>query len=430
MTESFFAFWPLMGLMVSILFFVSVYLLVRCVRQKQRGPLLVAAGILLVTYVLLQCIFTFTSAQEHGRAVMAVTKSFVSLPPAFVVLLCLGLGALLFWLYRTLLMRARAEISPMSVKEAADGLSTGMCFYLTGGRVLLVNAAMEAFCRSATGDELISGTQLRENLFSGMLLPGCRREMLEGTLLLILADGRAWGVSERQILFQKEKISVLLANDVTELYQKTRSLQELRERLDTLNRRLTAYNQEIVATTAEKELLSARVRLHDEMGADLLAIRRYMEYGGSDSDRADIERRLRRNVGFLLTGQASQARDEYELMLETAQKLGVRVRLTGELPQTEPVKHVVATAIHECFTNTLRHAHGDELSISVETSGDRILVCFTNNGEPPASPVQEKGGLKSLRTLVEQIPDARMEIEVEPCYVVKLTLPKEVHRVV
>ena len=292
MTESFFAFWPLMGLMVSILFFVSVYLLVCCVRQKQRGPLLVAAGILLVTYVLLQCIFTFTSAREHGRAVMAVTKSFVSLPPAFVVLLCLGLGALLFWLYRTLLMRARAEISPMSVKEAADSLSTGMCFYLTGGRVLLVNAAMEAFCRSATGDELISGTQLRENLFSGMLLPGCRREMLEGTLLLILADGRAWGVSERQILFQKEKISVLLANDVTELYQKTRSLQELRERLDTLNRRLTAYNQEIVATTAEKELLIARVRLHDEMGADLLAIRRYMEYGGSDSDRADIERRL------------------------------------------------------------------------------------------------------------------------------------------
>ncbi len=426
MTESFFSFWPLMGLAASILFFGSIHLLVLCVRQKQRGLLIAALALLIVCYLPLQGILSIGVQTERGRVLRSFVFWLVSLPRTLAVLAFLLLGFLLYLLHRMLLVRGRAEISPMSVKEAADNLPTGMCFYLSGGRVLLVNAAMEAFCRSATGGELISGTLLREKLFSGELSPDCHREMLENTPLLALADGSAWAVSERQILFHDERISLLLVNDVTELYQKMRSLQELRERLDALNRRLTEYNREIVATTAEKELLSARVRLHDEMGADLLAIRRYMEYGGSAQDRADIERRLRRNVGFLLTGQASQARDEYELMLETAEKLGVRVQVEGALPQREPQKHVVATAIHECFTNTLRHAHGDELRVSVEASDDQIRVCFANNGEPPTLPVQEKGGLKSLRTLAEQIPGGRMEIEIEPRFVVKLILPKEV----
>ena len=37
----------------------------------------------------------------------------------------------------------RARITPMSVKEAVDSLPSGVCVYLPGGRVILINRAME-----------------------------------------------------------------------------------------------------------------------------------------------------------------------------------------------------------------------------------------------------------------------------------------------
>ena len=180
--------------------------------------------------------------------------------------------------------------------------------------------------------------------------------------------------------------------------------------------------------TAERELLAARVRLHDEMGADLLAIRRYIENGGTPRDRENIEARLLRNLTFLTTGQASLARDEYELMLETAEKLGVRVSVIGKLPPQDPQKHVVATAIHECLTNTLRHAHGDELTVSVAEQEENFIISFTNNGDQPSEPIQEKGGLSSLRSLTENT-GGSISISSAPTFSIILTLPKEVPNV-
>ena len=119
-------------------------------------------------------------------------------------------------------------------------------------------------------------------------------------------------------------------------------------------------------------------------------------------------------------------RDEYELMLMTAKKLGVSVVVTGKLPDRDPQKHVTATAIHECFTNTIRHAGGDELYVTAEETDESIRITFTNNGRRPAEPVREQGGLAALRALAESLPGGRMEISVSPRFAVILTMPKEV----
>ncbi|NLD82897.1 MAG: hypothetical protein GX637_01915, partial [Clostridiales bacterium] len=113
------------------------------------------------------------------------------------------------------------------------------------------------------------------------------------------------------------------------------------------------------------------------------------------------------------------------LMLETAEKLGVRILLSGELPATEPQKHVIATALHECITNTLRHARGDELRVSIEEKDGVIRAAFTSNGEQPAEKVQEKGGLSSLRILAQNA-GGNMVLSASPVFSVILLLPKEV----
>ena len=115
-------------------------------------------------------------------------------------------------------------------------------------------------------------------------------------LVLQLPDETAWAVSESQADYRGSPLQMLMAAEVTELVKKSASLQALRSQLTGLNRQLTEYYQDIAALTTQKEILSARVRLHDEMGADLLMMQRYLLHGGSEADQAEIEARLRRSL--------------------------------------------------------------------------------------------------------------------------------------
>ena len=119
------------------------------------------------------------------------------------------------------------------------------------------------------------------------------------------------------------------------------------------------------------------------------------------------------------------SRDEYQLLMQTAERLNVKIIVEGPFLETEPHRHILVTAIHECFTNTLRHAHGDCLRIRVEDAGDALAAVLTNNGTQPAGPIRETGGLGSLRRLTEQA-GGRMTVSVSPDFSVRLELPKEV----
>ncbi len=422
--NDFSVFWLFAGPLSICLFWASAGLAVLSLRRKRHGFLLCGIILMAGTYCLVQFISYYTEPIANDPRTLEIAVSFAALPHLLHFLLLAGIGSVIGTLYRSLIRYGKNQITPMSVREAVDSLPSGICCFLTDGRILMINTAMQDLCK-ALGRLPLSGKEIREGLFSGMLVSGYRVTALEDTVLIAAPDGTVWSLEKRNGSIDGKAVHSVIATDVTELYQKTVLLRRREEKLSELNERLTEYNREIVSLTAEKEKLSARVRLHDEFGEDLLTIRRYLERGGSEKDREDIRRRLRRNVSFLLTGDVPAAEDEYVLLKKTAAQLGVKVTVQGSLPQAEPQKHAAATAIHECFTNTLRHAHGDELRISSEEQGDRYLICLTSNGEQPAGPIRETGGLKSLRELTEYI-GGTMELSYSPVYTVTLILPKEV----
>ena len=422
--NDFSVFWLFAGPLSICLFWASAGLAVLSLRRKRHGFLLCGIILMAGTYYLVQFISYYTEPIANDPRTLEIAVSFAALPHLLHFLLLAGIGSVIGTLYRSLIRYGKNQITPMSVREAVDSLPSGICCFLTDGRILMINTAMQDLCK-ALGRLPLSGKEIREGLFSGMLVSGYRVTALEDTVLIAAPDGTVWSLEKRNGSIDGKAVHSVIATDVTELYQKTVLLRRREEKLSELNERLTEYNREIVSLTAEKEKLSARVRLHDEFGEDLLTIRRCLERGGSEKDREDIRRRLRRNVSFLLTGDVPAAEDEYVLLKKTAAQLGVKVTVQGSLPQAEPQKHAAATAIHECFTNTLRHAHGDELRISSEEQGDRYLICLTSNGEQPAGPIRETGGLKSLRELTEYI-GGTMELSYSPVYTVTLILPKEV----
>ena len=120
---------------------------------------------------------------------------------------------------------------------------------------------------------------------------------------------------------------LLLAADVTEAYQKTLALEEKKTQLYAINRKLAGYNREIVDLTTQAEILAARARLHDEIGTDLLVVKKLLRQGVNRTELRELRRRLQRSVSCLKEDSESQGADEFTVLLETARRLGVRMEI-------------------------------------------------------------------------------------------------------
>lgn len=372
-----------------------------------------------IVYVLFECMADFFDSDLTSESLRYVIRLTKDAPAAAVFGICLlatiGEGILLVSLMRW----NRTHITAMSVKEAVDTLPAGICMLDEEGRVFLKNRTIEAISEQLLGESLQNGRVFLEALQKEEQKGGHCLLNTPQKVLWMLSDGSVRSFSEEKYSEQGGEIRILTASDVTEEYRKTQLLAEKKAKVSELNQKLTEYNKNIVSLITAQEVLDAKVKIHDEMGALLLSVRHYLTHEPDPQEKEDILRRLQQNLRFLRQESKEAPADEYTLMIDTAKKLGVNIRVFGELPQTEPNRHIVATAIHECFTNTLRHAGGDCLNICVEKQENELTVEFTNNGKPPESEVIKRGGLASLEELVNR-ENGSMEIESEPVF--KLTL--------
>ena len=417
--------WELLALCAIGLFFAAVGLVCFSARVRDRLILGVSIPLLPVCYLLMQGFLALElMGGKRGAAHAAVKNFLLDLTPWVLIPAILGLILSMVLLWRRILRYWGSHITPMSVKEAVDNLPDGICCHLPGGRIVLINRAMEALAASA-GSAAINGEALCRTLTGGTLAPDCRRvDTGEGPVLL-LPDGAAWALSAQKLDWEGGALTAALAADVTEAYQKTLDLERQKERLYAINRQLAGYNREIVDLTIQAEILAARARLHDEIGADLLLMKKQLRQGVDPAGLEELRRRLRRSISCLREDSEAQTADELTVLLETARRLGVRVEIEGEVPQDAELSHVITTGLHECLTNLLRHAHGDTLRLRLSGEGDRLRAVFSGNGDPPAGAIRETGGLRILRATAEQL-GGTMTVVTGPAFSVIVELPKEV----
>ena len=413
-----------LGVISVLLFFGAVVVVAFLVRQKRSRELRLAVPMLVSTYICEQCFDLYLSGAAYSDTALKIREMLLSVPTVVPLLYCIAMAYLEAMLLNNIHRHKYERITGMSIKEAMDGFPDGVLCYAPKGRVMLVNQAMKEFCRQMTGDELVNGDLFTQQMMSGQIRPGCRIVTVGDENVFVLPDETVWKINLQDIPFEDSEVRMLTASEITEEYRKTEELRTMQEGLAALGERLAKVNREIVDLTAEREMLNAKIRIHDEMGKNLLIVKHFILNGGTESEKAAIIGSLYQNVSFLMKDLPAAARDECELMIDTASRLGVTVFVTGTIPDCEPQRHILATAIHECFTNTLRHAHGNELYMNIEDDGDRLRVVLTNNGKKPAGEIEERGGLALLRDLTER-EGGRMTILKNPSYAVVLELPKE-----
>ncbi len=417
--------WSGMCIVAVLLFYGMVLVLALLVRQKRYKMLIAAIPLTGAIYFFEQCLDILTSGSTYSDTARRIIDAFGSLPDGVLLLLLFIAvfieAVFLFNIHR----HEQTHITPMSIKEAMDTMPMGILFDAPGVPTLLSNYAMHDLYTKATGDVLIAGVEFRERLEKGDLLPGCRVVPLGENRMLVLPDGTTYLLNETEVQLHTSVVHMMTAADISELYAKTRDLEQMQKRVAALGEKLLKVNRNIVATTAAREILNAKVKIHDTFGNNLLAISRYLTYGGTEEKKAELMASLRTDISILKNDRDTQTQDEYALLFATARRLGLTIRTEGALPEQDPIRHIVATAIHESMTNTLRHAHGDALTVSVTETETAVIVTLTNNGEQPTAEIIERGGLISLRELCE-CAGGRMTIRSVPELVIRLELKKEV----
>ncbi len=403
-----------------LLLCASVWIMIVGMRERRRmNPVLRNIFFVLLlgaNYFLFQCTASYISHSMVFDETIRFVENFAKIKIWLLIVICVVLTVIEVWILIFVNHWYNTHISSASIKEIIETLPVGICAYEKSGKVTLKNSTMEQICRHLSGTALLNGNEFMQ------LLKENKSNLAD--FAVELKDYGIWSFTNEELRDKNNIFHMLIAYNVTEAYEKTRMLHEKQKTVQELNVKLTEYNRRVKSVITAQEILNAKIRIHDELGEGLLAIKRYITVGGTEKERIDMLERLQKNVLFLQQDSVKAAGDEYALMLTTANNLGVKVMLEGELPKQEPAKHIIATAIHECFTNILRHTDGDTLFVSAHETADSQIVVFTDNNSRSIQNISEKGGLGSLRALTEQT-KGTMQILSEPGFKLIITLPKE-----
>ena len=364
-------------------------------------------------------------AREYlGVTTMPPFTAFILAAPAWAIFLAELLG---FALAAVLLVRlektVRRLLSARSVCEGLDQLPDGICVSLENGFPRLVNNQMQHIGNAAFGTGVADTLRLERRLEERDLMSGCRVDTQHGSRFLLLPDGGVWQLRQQTIRVKSRDMTETVAYDVTQRYHDLLELERRNERLAEVNRRLRNYLNDMDRIVREKEVLSAKIRLHSNLGQSLLAVQNFLT--GGESSRETVIRQLKQTVALLQsdsTAEETGERSRMDAILEAAKAVGVEIRCSGEIPAEHKV--LIEIAIHECLTNTVKHAAGHRLDVLVEWEGETVVVTLTNDGALPAGPVRESGGLSNLRKLTEK-QGGVMRIESTPMFRCVLRLNKK-----
>ena len=373
------------------------------IRLRRYRSGLIAAALEAVCALVLWYETTHPAAAEES--VMAVLMT------ALAVLSLENLRHLLHW--------RREHVTEQSVRESIELLPVGVCSYWEGGLPKLCNRKMNEICRALTGEHLFDAADFRQKLTEGGL-----PQVIEAgeRPIAVLADGTAYSFVQYEGMLGGEKIYELIASDITEEYRLTAELREKQKHADFINLRLKATQSELHYSVMDRELLQIKTRVHDSLGETLLATKQYLNGTGS-VDGWTLRNLWETNIRLLQNSEPEQFQRPYYIAMQRAEWLGVKLEITGRLPEDESLIPVIDTALTVHATNLLRHAEGKAGYITVTETADFYELCFTNDGKPPLNGIQETGGLQNLRRITEKA-GGGMRIRALPRFELLLKLPK------
>lgn len=410
------------ALTLLVLFWGAAFLAVLRIRNAEgRIKNIITLSVAFSSFLLIEIMIDLNKMRA-GKEAVYVSRLADTLPlwSMFIILLVLTGGLIL--LTADHLRYRKSHISNVSIKEGIDLLEAGIAIYTHKGIPVVINPVMERIGEKAFGENPHGD----EGLFKKLL--SFDKDVIE------LGDDAFYSYRKHELMIDGVKCIEFIFDDVSEEYRTTGLLKEKNERLERMNGQLKELNATIDSFVIENEILNAKVMVHDKLGQALLATQQYLlNEGKEDAQRiTELLDMWKENISFMKNNPVREDDDELIALIEAASDVGVGLIFNGAgitkasfdmiFGREGEIRHIAVTAMHECMTNTLRHAGGDEVYVNAIRDKQGVILTITNNGSNKTERVTEKGGLKSLRSMVEKY-GGTMQITATDGFMLKISLP-------
>lgn len=388
-----------------------------------KGKLMVNAGVSALLLLLILCLHEGVLGKETVKVNAFILVSAV---PVW-VLWCVGVLSTAGLLCQDILLPfgKKRSLGLGSIKQAMDTLPSGICYFTSSGSLKLCNLQMYRLFQALAQRDLQHFDELRQALASCDGESPVQR-LPEENQTYLFPDGTAWRYSQTEVtLPDGTAFTQAVFSDVTELYEKGQKLKEQTRQLEAFSRDLKALSDNALTLARETEVLSAKTKLHDQMGAGITAMRQILLQEQAPPDAGESLRLFQKAVHALKSdSKFPLEHEELGEFLQDADTIGVKVTLTGELPMQEDASRLFLLALRESLTNSVRHAGATELTAAITCQKGGASLRITNNGASLRREITPKGGLLNLRRQVVNL-GGSMEIGWSPKFTLTVTIPAE-----
>ena len=379
-------------------------------------------GIKLANLILVFMVNTvlYVIMQLDSRITETVPDGHLQIP--YVLLLLITAASMLLAVQVLLRQtRRRTTLNRASIKEAFDNLPTGVCFFNHRGLPVLCNLAMQRFSFAVCDRDVQFITDL-EDCLNNDFVPA--RGVLREGPVYILPDGKVVQLEKQMLTYDDgETYTQFIATDITRLYESRKELTKDNEQLRKVQEDLKQMSANVVAVTREEEILSTKMRVHDDMGRCLMAAQKYLKESDPGSISDEMINSWHRAVSMLKHSNETENEDMLTQIRKTCEFFNLNLICTGTLPGQEKVAYLLTCALRECLTNAVRYAFATELYADFTETETEATVTITNNGQIPEHEIVEGGGLSTLRCRVERA-GGNMTVESRPRFQLQVTVPK------
>ena len=346
-----------------------------------------------------------------------------SLPAGGVILFVLVLVVLTWHFFRKSVKVYQNSITRSSIKESIDNLPAGLGFCAPNGRILLANRRMEELCHAITGEDFQDANQFWRILTDGTGCEGTERISEGNAPCFRLSDKTIWTFGQKLLCVDGKNVIQITAVNTTRLHQLSEELRENNRKSEEMSIRLKQYGENMKDFVRSREILEAKMRIHNEMGQALLASRSYLLQGSSPMRENDLLKQWECVIALLKKeAEPQNPKKIWSSFVDSAGLAGVKIFLEGNIPKQEETVKLIVAAAAEALTNAVRHEGADELYMKLSEAGNGLQITFTDNGKNPDGEIIEGGGLTSLRIRLEES-GGTMEIKTEPEFTLAVTVP-------
>ena len=206
-----------------------------------------------------------------------------------------------------------------------------------------------------SGRTIEDASRFWNDLQKGDIDKKCRIITSIDDMVIVKTPEKVCAISNRDIGGElKEMVMV----DITSEYGTFEELLGKYESLEQQQERLKEYNKNVTQATIERELLNAKIHIHDELGEILLAAKRFIQNkdreekaakeirniktseaetngapGRGDIDRRTVTELWLKNLSLLGVEREQTEEDEYAEIYRAASDIGMKIEVTGERPQ-------------------------------------------------------------------------------------------------